>query len=328
MAEALVERGIGATRALVLAGDAIIEAHFERDDSGPRAGAVHVGPLATILEPGRRGVVRLGAGEGLLEPLPKLAEGALVRVEVVRSAIPEAARPRLPKLRACEGAATVQGEVSPGADLAARLAAAGHRVTLLSGPGEDRLEAAGWGETVEAARTGHVGFPGGLLTISPTPGMTVIDVDGPGDLAALAQAAAHAAAAAIRRFDLSGSIGIDFPTLEGKAARARLGDILDAEMPQPFERTAVNGFGFVQIVRPRLRASFVEAVRAPGFAGLELLRRAARGGAGARTITAHPAVIAWLAARPALGAALERATGGALSLRADPTLAISASYVD
>ncbi len=327
MAEALVERGIGATRALVLDGDTILAAHIERDDGGPRAGAVHVGRLATILEPGRRGIVRLGDTEALLEPLPRVAEGSLVRVEVVRAAVPEIARPRLAKARAIDGAADAPGEVTPGPDLAARLRAAGHRVTLLGAHGDDRLEAAGWGESVEAARTGHVGFPGGLLTISPTPGMTVIDVDGPGDLATLAEAAAHAAAAAIARFDITGSIGVDFPTLAGKAARTRLGEILDAALPPPFERTAVNGFGFVQIVRPRLRASFVESVRAPGFAALELLRRAGRGAAGARTLAAHPAVIAWLTAHPDLIAMLARQTGGEVRLHADPALAISTGDV-
>ena len=73
-----------------------------------------------------------------------------------------------------------------------------------------------------------------------------------------------------------------------------------SHLPAPFERTAVNGWGFVQIVRPRRRTSFVEAVRAPGFAALELLRRAARSGVGGRTLAAHPAVIGWLEAHPAL----------------------------
>lgn len=328
MAEALVEHGIGATRALVVDAGAVTEAHFERDDAGPRAGAVHVARLTKILEPGRRGIMRLGDAEGLIEPLPYCPEGGLLRVEVTRAALHEAGRPRLAKLRNIAGDAASEGEVTPGADLVARLKAAGHRIVLLSGPGEDRLEAAGWSERVDQAQTGHVPFAGGLLTISPTPAMTVIDIDGPGDPVALAEAAAKAVAAAIRCLDLQGSIGIDFPSLEGKVARTRLGEILDATLPTPFERTAVNGFGFVQIVRPRLRPSFIEAVRTPGFAALELLRRAARGAAGGRMLVAHPAIVAWLEARPQLIAALARATGGNVALQADAGLGHAGGYVD
>lgn len=328
MAEALVERGIGAVRALVMEGDAVIEAHFERDDGGPLPGSVHVARLTTILEPGRRGIMRIGAEEGLIEPLPYCPEGGLLRVEVTRGAIHETGRPRLAKLRNVEGDSATEGEVRAGSDLIARLKMAGHAVTRLSGPGEDRLEVAGWSETVDAAQTGYVEFSGGLLTISPTPAMTVIDIDGPGDLAALAEAAAIAVARTIRRFDITGSIGVDFPTLEGKAARTRLGEILDEHLPAPFERTAINGFGFAQIVRPRLRASFVEAVRTPGFAALELLRRAARGAAGGRVLVASPAMVLWLEARPHLINALRRVTGGDVRLRGDAALPISGAYAE
>lgn len=328
MADALVERGIGATRALVVDAGVAIEAHFERDDGGPLAGAVHIARLTKILEPGRRGIMRLGPAESLIEPLPYCPEGGLLRVEVTRAALHEAGRPRLAKLRNIEGVSQPEGEVRPGANLVERLAAAGHRVTLLSGPGEDRLEAAGWSEMVDQAQTGHVPFAGGLLTISPTPAMTVIDIDGPGDPAALAEAAAMAVAAAIRYFDLQGSIGIDFPSLEGKAVRTRLGELLDGALPAPFERTAINGFGFVQIVRPRLRPSFIEAVRTPGFTALELLRRASRGAAGRRALVANPNVVAWLEARPHLIAALARATGGNVALQPDASLSHAEAYVD
>jgi hypothetical protein len=270
--------------------------------------------------------MQLGAHEGLIEPLPYCPEGGLLRVEVSRAAIPEAGRPRLPKLRNVEGDASREGEVTPGGGLAERLRAAGHSVTRVGGPGEDVLESHGWGELVDQAQTGHVPFAGGLLTISPTPAMTVIDIDGPGDPQELAEAAAGAVAAAIRRFEITGSIGVDFPSLEGKAVRVKLGEILDAHLPAPFERTAVNGFGFVQIVRPRLRPSFVEQVRAPGFAALELLRRAGRAGPGSRTLTAHPAVIAWLEARTELVQALARQIGGEVRLQADPGLAISGGH--
>ncbi len=327
MVEALVERGIGIIRALVVDDGSVREAHVERADCGPLAGAIHVARLTRILEPGRRGIMALGAHEGLIEPLPYCPEGGLLRVAVTRSAIPEAGRPRLAKLHNVEGDATTEGEVRAGPDLLARLRAAGHHVTVLPATGPDRLEAAGWSEIVDMAQTGFVGFGGGTLTISPTPAMTVIDIDGPGDPAALASAAAIAVADAIRRFDLTGSIGVDFPTLEGKAARTQLGDLLDMHLPTPFERTAVNGFGFVQIVRPRSQPSFVESVRAPGFASLELLRRASRG-TGSGVLVAAPAQIAWLAARPALVAALGQARGGSIGLRADPGLGMAGGHVE
>ena len=326
MTEALIERCIGAVRALVIDNGVIVEAYFERDDAGALPGAIHVARLTTILEPGRRGIMALGADEGLIEPLPYCPEGGLMRVEVVRGAISEAGRPRLAKLRNIEGDTAREGMVQAGPDLATRLQAAGHRLTKLGGQGADGLEDAGWSEIVDMAQTGLVAFGGGMLTISPTPAMTVFDIDGPGDLIELADRAAVAVAAVIRRFDIGGSIGVDFPTLEGKAARTRLGELLDAQLPAPFERTAVNGFGFVQIVRPRLRASFVESVRAPGFAALELLRRASRGAPGGRVLVAPPAMIAWLVARPALLAALGAATGGAVDLRADPALPIAGAY--
>jgi hypothetical protein len=326
MADVLIEAGIVATRALVLDGGQVLEAHLERIDAGPNAGAVHVARLTKILEPGRRGIMQLGTNECLIEPLPYCPEGGLLRVEVTRAAIPEAGRPRLAKLRNVEGDATREGEISPGPGLAERLRVAGHNVTRVGGPGADMLEQHGWSELVNEAQTGHVPFPGGLLTISPTPAMTVIDIDGPGDPQDLAEAAAAAVAAAIRRFDLTGSIGVDFPSLEGKAARARLGEILDAHLPAPFERTAVNGFGFVQIIRPRLRPNFLEQVRAPGFSALELLRRAGRADPGNRTLTAHPAVIAWLEARPDLTDTLARHLGGEVRLQADAALAISAGH--
>ena len=105
-------------------------------------------------------------------------------------------------------------------------------------------------DLLDEARTGVVTFAGGELRISPTPAMTLIDVDGylePDELAVLGAAEA---ARAIRRLDIGGSIGIDLPTASGKAARQAAAAAIDGALPRPFERTAVNGFGFVQIVRP------------------------------------------------------------------------------
>ena len=328
MAEALIDYGIGETRALVVDGGAVVEAHVERASDGLRAGDIRTAQLTHILVGGRRGIVAADGHEALLEPLPAaLTEGARVRVEVMREALPEAGRLRLAKVRASPGAG---GPPVTGPGLAARLVAAGHLLRDATRSLHDELGEAGWDEVAESAASGLVAFDGGLLTISPTPAMTVIDVDGAGDAAPLAESAAVAAAAAIRRFDLTGSIGIDFPTLGDRAARLRLGDLLDASLPPPFERTAINGFGFVQIVRPRQRASLVERLRLEpvATAALTLLRHALRAaGPGVRELTGTPTVTAWLTARPALLADLERRTGAPARLRSDAGLAISAGHV-
>jgi hypothetical protein len=91
--------------------------------------------------------------------------------------------------------------------------------------------------------------------------------------------------------------------------------ILAETLPPPFERTAMNGFGLVQIIRPRRQLSLMENVRQPGFAALELLRRAQRL-VGPVQIEAQASVIDWLAAHPALIADCARLTGGTLALQA------------
>ncbi|RYG87050.1 MAG: ribonuclease, partial [Alphaproteobacteria bacterium] len=66
--------------------------------------------------------------------------------------------------------------------------------------------------------------------------------------------------------------------LTSKAARQAVAEAVDAALPQPFERTTVNGFGFLQIVRRRNRPSLPEMLRAD-LIGAETraeLRRAER----------------------------------------------------
>ena len=147
----------------------------------------------------------------------------------------------------------------------------------------DRSKQAGWSEVLEEATTGEIAFAGGALRMSLTPAMTLFDVDGDGAArCARDRRRARPWRAAIVRHGIGGSIGIDFPTLANKAQRQAVAEAIDAALPQPFERTAVNGFGFLQIVRRRRRASLPELLarrsasaprRAPSCAGSSAFRR-------------------------------------------------------
>ena len=316
MPDWLIERGIGETRfALVDDGD-IIEARIELDGIR-RAGSLISARLRDVGVGGRNAVA---VGEGGNEYLlPRGASGATqgetVTIEVTREAIPGAEPWKRALARLYDG---VPRE-------AERLA--GREVTFPSPA--DPLEEAGWNDLIDQARTGMVTFAGGELRISATPAMTLIDVDGylPGD--ELAVLGAAEAALAIRRLDIGGSIGIDLPTVGGRASRQRADAAVDGALPQPFERTAVNGFGFVQIVRPRARASLVELAQdRPGFEARALLRSAALEAAGSKRLVAAPAVISVIERRRDWLDALARQVGGRIELRADAALPMSGGYAE
>lgn len=303
---ALVEAAPGATRALVLDGDTVVEAHIARADDPLPVGLIAPARLADR----RQGVAVLAAVEAQLAPVPAdWPEGQTRLVEVLRPARPDGVRDKQARVAAHDGPAR------PAPDLATRLATAGHAVTPVPAHGPDVLADSGWDTVVEEALSGRVEFPGGRLLVAPTPAMLVIDVDGTGDLARLAEAAARAVAALIRRHGIGGPVVVDFPSLGGRAPRAVVDAILAETLPPPFERTAMNGFGLVQIIRPRRQLSLIENVRQPGFAALELLRRAQRL-VGPVQVEAQASVIDWLAAHPALIADCARLTGGTLALQA------------
>jgi hypothetical protein len=319
LAEWVLDEGIGEHRAALVDGDIILETAVDRLGDRLRVGAVIAAKLGERV--GGGAWIATALGDAILETVPHgLSQGRTLLVEVVREAIPEPGRLKPARARAAEA---TDERAAP--TLAERLGT----VRRLGAHDPDLLERAGWSELIEQAETGEIDFPGGALRLSPTPAMALFDVDGALPPADLAIAGTRASAQAIRRLAIGGSIGIDLPTLGSKAERAAAAAVIDETLPQPFERTAVNGFGFVQIVRPRPRASIPELVRAdPALAAaLALLRRASHGH-GPRTLVAAPFVIDRLAARADWIEALARRTGGAVGLRADASLAISAGHVE
>jgi ribonuclease G len=310
LAEWLYEQGIGEDRAILVEDGEIVEAAIELP--GLRAGAVVSARLTSaagsaLLEDGT---------EAVASPVGGLTEGAAFRAEVLRVAIPERGRPKPPKVRPTDLS------LGPGPSLAERIGS-----SALPAHGSDLFEQAGWSELLEQAHTGEIAFAGGALRMSVTPAMTLFDVDGSLPVEELAEAGAAAAARAIRRLGVTGSIGIDLPTLP-RDRRQRAATVLDAILPQPFERTAVNGFGFLQIVRRRERPSIPELVQGDPIAAAAraLLRRAGRATGGV-TLHVAPRLLAFLEDRPGWLAALARQIGGEVVLRGEPGLAISAGHV-
>ncbi len=302
----LYEAGIGEDRAALVENDQIVEALIERDDVALRVGHVACARLVEALG-GGRGRVALDGGEALVSHLPPgITQGASLSVEIVREALPEAGRAKLAKANATDRPPCAAPTLYD------RLVATGLPIHTPRAHEPDALEAAGWSELLDEAMSGEIVFPLGALRLSPTPAMTLFDVDGAPPLDPLAVAAAHAVARAIRRHGIGGSIGVDFPTIAGKAQRSAVAAAIDASLPPPFERTAVNGFGFLQIIRPRARASIPEILRADpvGAAARAALRTLERTPPTAPRRHALPAAVhARLMAHPDWLATLARRTG-------------------
>ena len=318
MAEWLIEEGIGEERALLVEGDRVLAARLHWPGA-LTAGQIEEAVLVRFDPVRRRGVARFASGEeALVDRLPVgTREGAPVRLEVTRAAIAERGRLKRAQARPSEG--PLHGASSP----AQVLASQGHPVRAVR-----RFPAGLWEDLWTEAWSGEVAFASGALLFSITPAMTLIDIDGTVSPGALAQAAAAPLASAIRRFDLGGSIGVDFPSLEQKADRRALDALLDDALRDwPHERTAMNGFGFVQLVARLERPSLLHrlTLSRAGAAARLLLRRAEQVEAPGRLLlTAHPSVISnlideWLAE-------LARRSGREVRLAIDPTLALDGGF--
>ena len=306
----LVERGIGESRAVRIEGGEIVEARIFLDGVIPagsvlQAKLLRAGKPAIAVAGGEDHILRDGAGP--------VTEGREVVIEVMRERIPGAEPWKRPLARISEE--TPRKPRFEAAELA------------FPAP-FDQLEDAGWSDLVEEARSGIVAFAGGALRVSPTPAMTLVDVDGSLPPVELAMAGAKAAARTIVRHGIGGSIGIDLPTVQGKEQRQAIGAAVDAILPNPFERTAVNGFGFLQVIRPRRHASLFElAADRAAFEARALLRRAARE-TGPLTLAVHPAVAAVIEAQAGWLEQLSRQVGGTVALRSDPRLTMSGGHAE
>lgn len=317
MPDWFVEEGIGEHRAVRIIGDRIVAARV-RWPGEVAAGTVVVAKLVSRQSGSKRGIARLDDGsEVLVDRLPREAsEGAAITLEVTRAAIGESGRRKLAQARPTDK------PPAPAPTLADSLRREGCGVKIV------RRFPADWDELWTEAADGTVSFAGGTLVVSPTPAMTLIDIDGHLPPPTLALAAVAPIAETIARHDLAGSLGIDFPTLTAKADRRAVDDVFEQALAGwPHERTAMNGFGFVQVVSRLTGPSLPQRIAADraGAAARLLLRRAeAVAEPGVLLLTCHPAVERALA--PAWRDELARRTGRVVRIEADPAVAPHAAF--
>ncbi len=313
MGELAVDRSPGETRAVVYEDGDAVELHIQR------AGMLWPGDVvsARIVERSNQGVfAETGTDETLLiSGAASAPVGATINVEIIRSAQPE------PGQRKC-ASARVSDAAPVRVDSLASLLAAHHEIA----PPED-FEAA-----FDCAVAGQVNVNQATVWFERTKAGLVCDVDGPG--AHVNEDAACAVACLLRLFQISGAVMVDFISTDNKAARNAIAAVFDHASipdPRPFERTAINGFGLMQIIRPRATPSVLDVLYGTNrmqlsleTQALRLIRDASRSaGFGPRQIIVAPALAAYLA-RPEYAehiAAAARFAGAPVEIVADAEVA-------
>jgi ribonuclease G len=306
----LVERSPGETRLAWVEKGQLTALDLIRPNAGAQPGAVVLGRLGPALS-ARQALVRLPGEELALANPPALPEGAPVLVRVTRAARFEPG-----------GAKRAQGVLDPGPERAAPPAIPADAQPCARLPEELGVE-----ELLEAAISGQFALPGGSMSLERTRAGLVIDIDAAGDPLSVSLAAAAEIGRLVKLLQIGGSVLIDFPALGSKAARQAASDRLDAGLPAGWERTAMNGFGLMQLIGPLTRPSLIDILCGPRrnapsaeTYAVRLLRDAMRSvGFGARTITAPPAVAEALRAWPDDLAQAQALLGARLDVVADPS---------
>lgn len=306
----------GERRAALVENGKIVEIHLQRD-------------LRPLL--GQQGTARLdrktpagayimdGSGrEFLIRGQVGLTEGAYLSFEVTREEIAEPGRLKNAEAKLVDA---VTADIGPDWLWHRRME------NLASGvnPVPKALDG-----LFDVAVAGCSKFENAIVHFQRTKAGLVFDIDGTGDPFALNSAAACEIARLLRLFQIGGMAMIDFVAMDSKAKRQEVADIFDAASatdPRPFERSAINGFGFMQVVRSRPRPSVLDHLFGTSIGALSdetkalwLYHEVARSkGYGLRTVSTSPSV-ANLMLSPewqAIRGQCERLAGAAATIIAD-----------
>ena len=276
----------GERRAARIEDGKIVEIHIQRDAHWV-LGECGMGRVDRRTAAGAYIITEDGS-EVLLRSKMGAAEGTKVAFEVTREAIAEPGRIKPPE---------VALRVSLPDDLLSK-----------DGLWEQRLAAFGGStaphaidEGFDTAIAGYEQVGDVIISFQRTKAGLVFDVDGIGDAFAINMIAATEIARLLRLYQVGAMVLIDFVSMESKAQRTQIAEAFDAASladPRPFERTAINGYGMMQVVRARPRPSILDHLFGTRIAALSdetqaywLLRAVAESrGFGVRSVTARPEV--------------------------------------
>lgn len=248
-------------------------------------------------------------------PLP---EGRRVDFEITREAICEPGRAKPAEARLLEQAPDA------GVDRGMLWG------TRLDGLGDGLRRNAGISAAFDVALAGESHIGDMTVSFQRTKAGLVFDVDGRGNALAINVAAAREIARLLRLYQVGGMAMIDFVAVASKDDRQVISAAFDEAAladARPFERSSVNGFGLMQVVRARPRPSVLDQLFGTRVAAVSdetqalwLLREAARSsGFGPRTVVARPAIANLLVSNDWAGlrGASERQMGASLAVVAD-----------
>jgi ribonuclease G len=303
------------------------------------AGEIYTARIVSNLG-GGKALATLGADvEALLENAPKLPEGALLSVEMTRAPVPEPGRWKRAQVKPMSDLkpqaepswhfsdepwvlflrrmhSSIDNIVCPDPIAAGDIRTDCPKLDVPISIDPAAIAETAFDELIDAAVSGEFPIAGGMLSIERT--------------RALNLAAAKEIPRLLRLLDIGGQIGIDFLSLPDRKARlavdAALGEA--CELLGPHERTALNGFGFAQIVRTRTGPSIPEILcgTTPGRLSLEsravaLLREAGCSiGHGKRQLVAPPAIIELIRQWPEETGALRHSLGVDIELVPDSSV--------
>jgi hypothetical protein len=277
----------GERRAALVENGSIVEIHIQRDGLWV-LGECGVGRIDRKTPSGAY-IIADNGHELLLRSKAKKPDGARVHFEVTREAISEPGRIKLPEIMLRDSAPP---EPLMGKDTLWD--------TRLASLGQSAINAS-IAEGFDVAIAGQSQLGDVTISFQRSKAGLVFDIDGIGDAFAINMVAAREIARLLRLYQVGAMVLIDFISMESKTQRAHIAEAFDAASladARPYERTAINGYGMMQVVRARPRPSVLDHLFGTRIAALSdetqaywLLRAVAQSsGFGARTVTAQPDV--------------------------------------